>query len=327
MKFLILASIIVLSMIGIVGVQESFATEPCTPISGKQIWTGNSEIFTASVTSKEINGNEGIIGFKVTTIFKGTPEQNWEITVSSEGHPGNFFYVRGANDYIVGSEVFFAQYVREDGSKGTHNCHAGNGFRIPDWISYDDREYGTPHPTFNEFMSYLSLQMKVPSPKEQQELGIEFGYLNCKYNLKPILRNSDSFACVTDETKKKLDERKLTLDFNYSTILNQSTVLTSSGGKETIIPYWSDGEDVPITEYRKTAGYSKYILIKTNSDNGGRFLLSIPYEQIEKYFQFPPQRYMSEYTSDSKIIAVDNENVILEMKFPKGESTLSLQIQ
>ena len=120
--------IIPLILIGIVGVQESFATEPCPPTSGKQIWTGNSEIFTASVTSKEINGNEGIIGFTVVTTFKGTPEQNWEITVPSEGHPGDIFYVRGANDYIVGSEVFFAQYIREDGSKGTHNCHAGNGF-------------------------------------------------------------------------------------------------------------------------------------------------------------------------------------------------------
>ena len=199
-------------------------------------------------------------------------------------------------------------------------------FRIPDWITYDNREYGTSHPTFHEFMSYLSLQMKIPSPKEQQKLGIEFGYLNCKYNLKPILRNFGSFVCVTDETKKKLDERKLTLDFDYNTILNQSTVLTSSGGKDTIIPYWSDGEDMPVTEYRKV-GYSKYILIKTNSDNGGRFLLSIPYEKIEKYFQYPQQRYMSEYTSDSKIITVDDENVILQMQFPKGESTLSLQIQ
>ena len=80
--FLILASIITLSLFGIAGIHESYATSPCYVPSSQNIYNDNDLIYIANTTLIEINDDDATVWFETISIIKGNPPNIRNITLT-----------------------------------------------------------------------------------------------------------------------------------------------------------------------------------------------------------------------------------------------------
>jgi len=220
MKFLILTSIAILSMIGIVGIQDADATAPCYSPTGQEIYDDNDLIYIANTTLIEINDDDATVWFETISIIKGNPVsvQNTTLPVESTNLD---FYVRGADYYEVGSNVFFAEYFDKNGLTSSHYCHMGDGVRIPyRHVNYD----GTKliHTTYDRLMTYLNSQYDllsniqtikhtdVPPQFSLKQFDNNFSHLDeirCKIGFTLLLKNNLQPSCVSSETAEILIKR------------------------------------------------------------------------------------------------------------------------
>lgn len=301
MKFLILASILILSMTGLVGMQESFATEPCGIYSEKEAWDRFNLIYFSNVTSKSIDAENIYVEFEITEILKGK-----ESMISLNRSFPIINHISGYNytdSFPVGTQLFNL----------LPNDECGGMMRISGYVQ-------------DLVMKYVNQQRELPTP--EQQTAIPFENFECKFDLLPVININNTFECVSKETKELLLKQNSIIEFDYYKLLDKSVQLEHSiPNKNIIVSYWSSTGDLVPLEYKevehRTGANSENLLIytdinlKMNSEIKGRFLVAIPNHVWEIL-------KISERNLYSKEVYQDKINTIFEINYLSGESFFSI---
>ncbi len=335
--WVVIPLILAIFVVSAVGEQDVFASFLCYPPDGEGQFNSNDEIFTAYIIDKEIMIDHTKINFEVNTILKGNPDQKHHVIIPNDRW----------DHYVMGTEVFFLYKINPEGEKYNEWCSShGNGYKIPFRPAYNNSTHESVNGDYSNILFYLS-ESNLESPLKQQSSGKEFEYLDCRFRLIPVLLNSGSFACITNESKKILSENNMIKDFDYGAIMHDNEKLFSLSGDIIDFPSWSDASNNSQNDYRYSAllQYSAYegeginITIEPSTALGnkrihdvyydGRFLFSIPAWMFEHYFNDETMQYLgiSGAFAQGKIIDVEDDNVILEMDFVYSEAGLSIGVK
>jgi len=294
-------AIIPLVFLGIVGIEKSFATEPCGIFSEKEAWDRFNLIYFSNVTSKNIDTENIYVEFEITEILKGKESMiplNKTFPIIDSVWGNNY-----TDSFPVGMQLFNVLPDDECGGMGSLRGY-----------------------TYDLVMKYVNQQRELPTP--EQQTGVQFENFECKFDLLPVINIDGTFECVSKETKELLLKQKLIIEFDYYKLLNKSIQLEHSiPNKTIIIPYWSSTEDIIPIEYKeiehRTGANSENLLIytdinlKMNSDVKGRFLIAIPNHIWEILQIYERNLY-------SKEVYKDKINTIFEINYLPGESFFSI---
>jgi hypothetical protein len=183
--------VILLVLIGIVGIQESFAEEEIKVDGGKLLSFENTNEYSSMIF--EINPY--IANIKSVTIE--IPKNIWYL-VDSECNLVQPFIL------VDGEETTFSEHFEKNKQILTIDVIGGSKeIEIGDWGP------ASPHTTNFMYGQFCFMQEQgiFLSPNKQTDLGFMFYNVQCKEGLELIFKQDNSPACVKPETASKLIER------------------------------------------------------------------------------------------------------------------------
>ena len=168
--------VIPLVLIGIIGIQESFASEPCD-LYPQIYWNSYDDIYTGKVVSVTNQTEDVRIDFELERLLKGNPPQSWHTNVPFGSTPDNY-QIKGADHYTIGSEIFYIENYNDNGPiHGGGYCGIGVSkvsnplFQL--FFEYYEELYGKPVPKYIEnnnqesFADYSDEAPKYKAPLRQ----------------------------------------------------------------------------------------------------------------------------------------------------------------
>ena len=145
--------VIPLVLIGIIGMQESFASEPCD-LYPQIYWNSYDDIYTGKVVSVTNQTEDVRIDFELERLLKGNPPQSWHTDVPFGSTPDHY-QIKGADHYTIGSEIFYIENYNDNGPiHGGGYCGIGVSkvsnplFQL--FFEYYEELYGKPVPKYIE---------------------------------------------------------------------------------------------------------------------------------------------------------------------------------
>lgn len=289
---IILASILVLSVIGIVGMQESFATPPCTMGNSSPIWQSYDDIYTGKVVSISnqtdyVKGDPELnewqkkadvrINFELEHLLKGNPNTSWNTNVPLETYCPGDFCVFGADHYTIGTEIFYVENFNGNGYSFDGACGIGIGKVQSDhWsLDYFEEIYG------------------VPVEKSTHINGEKTKCTNSEHLL--VLRDNNKRACVSEKTSHKLNwnvienigiqfQNTTNTEIKYDYPLSSKTTQVKNSGSS---PYYQFDSEITLSKLPKIGETATITMTYTNlEENSQSYEEDIVQFYISEHFRF-----------------------------------------
>ena len=199
--------VIPLVFLGIIGMQESFASEPCD-LYPQIYWNSYDDIYTGKVVSVTNQTEDVRIDFELERLLKGNPPQSWHTNVPFGSTPDHY-QIKGADHYTIGSEIFYIENYNGNGPiDGGGYCGIGVSkasspiFQL--FFEYYEELYGKPSP------KYIENNNQESFAEEQYKSGFTAENVTSKISSGQTIEEKLASVPICEDSSKKFPNSVLT---------------------------------------------------------------------------------------------------------------------